>query len=168
MVAIVQYHKEPKTKASGTGGKRRAMRDKMLAHYGGFFSRTHFKKEAQEERRETRRTKGGGSKQVGKIILFASVSSKAGVKKAKILNVVSSPDNPHHARENLMTKGALIETELGKARVTSRPGQHGVVNAVLVEEKHHKPATQASAPAGQPSRPPAQAKPAPAAQAATA
>lgn len=146
---MVQYHKEPKTKASGTGGKRRAVRDKILAHYGGFFSRTHFKKDSQKEAYETRRTKGGAAKQAGKTVLFASVSSPgaAGVKKARILNVVSSPDNPHHARENLVTKGALLETEFGKARVTSRPGQHGVVNAVLVEEKL-KPA--ASAPQARP------------------
>jgi len=131
---MVQYHKQPKTKASGTGGRRRAMRDKILAHYGGFFSRTHYKKEAQKEEREARRSKGGGSKQAGKVVLYASVSSKRGVKKAKILKVLESPDNPHFSRENLITKGAFIETELGKARVTSRPGQHGVVNAVLVEE----------------------------------
>ena len=34
----------------------------------------------------------------------------------------------------IITKGALIETELGKAIVTSRPGQDGVVNALLVED----------------------------------
>ncbi len=136
---MVQYHKEPKTKASGTGGRRRSLRDKVLAHYGGFFSRTHFKKEEKEERRETRRSKGGARKQAGKVVLFANLASKAGVKKARILNVAQSPDNPHHARENIVTKGALIETDLGKARVTSRPGQHGVVNAILLEEKKASP-----------------------------
>jgi small subunit ribosomal protein S8e len=34
---------------------------------------------------------------------------------------------------NIITKGAVIETDAGKARVTSRPGQHGVVNAVLLK-----------------------------------
>lgn len=132
---MVQYHKQPKTKASGTGGKKRSLRDKILAHFGGFFSRTHFNKDAKQEKRETRRVKGGSAKQAGKLVLFASVATKSGVKKSKILNVAQSPDNPHHARENIVTKGAIIETELGKARVTSRPGQHGVVNAVLFEEK---------------------------------
>lgn len=136
---MVQYHKQPKTKASGTGGKKRSARGKLLAHYGGFFSRTHFSKEAKAEARETRRVKGGSSKQAGKLVLYASVALKGGgVKKAKILNVVQSPDNPHHARENILTRGAVIETELGKAAVTSRPGQHGLVNAVLVEEKGAK------------------------------
>ena len=132
---MVQYHKQPKTKASGTGGKKRSLRDKILAHFGGFFSRTHFNKDAKQEVRETRRTKGGSAKQAGKLVLFATVASKSGVKKAKILNVAQSPDNPHHARENIVTRGAIIETDLGTARVTSRPGQHGVINAVLVEQK---------------------------------
>ncbi|MGC8851015.1 MAG: 30S ribosomal protein S8e, partial [Candidatus Micrarchaeia archaeon] len=38
------------------------------------------------------------------------------------------------SRENIVTKGAIIETELGKAKVTSRPGQHGIVNAVLLKQ----------------------------------
>lgn len=143
---MVQYHKQPKTKASGTGGKKRSLRDKILAHFGGFFSRTHFNKDAKAEKRETRRVKGGSTKQAGKVVLFASVATKSGVKKSKILNVAQSPDNPHHARENILTKGAIIETELGKARVSSRPGQHGAVSAVLLEEKKEsKPSSPAKA-----------------------
>ena len=38
----------------------------------------------------------------------------------------------HFARRSILTKGSIIETELGKAKVTSRPGQDGVINAVLV------------------------------------
>ena len=53
-------------------------------------------------------------------------------KKVKILRVVENPANPHFVRRNFITKGAVIETEIGKARVTSRPGQDGVVNAVLM------------------------------------
>jgi small subunit ribosomal protein S8e len=33
-----------------------------------------------------------------------------------------------------VTRGAILETPLGQARVTSRPGQHGVVNAILVQK----------------------------------
>ena len=53
----------------------------------------------------------------------------------KIKTVIESPDNRHYARENVLTKGAIIDTEAGKARITSRPGQEGVVNAVLIEAK---------------------------------
>jgi len=56
-------------------------------------------------------------------------------KKTKIKNVLETPSNRFLARQNIVTKGAIIETELGKARVTNRPGQEGSIQAVLVEEK---------------------------------
>lgn len=55
--------------------------------------------------------------------------------KSKILTVVENPADPHFVRRNILTKGAIIDTELGRARVTSRPGQDGTVNAVLIEPK---------------------------------
>ncbi|MEK6923687.1 MAG: 30S ribosomal protein S8e [Candidatus Micrarchaeota archaeon] len=131
---MTQYHKQPKTKCHGTGGKRRATRDKILLHYGGFFSRTKLEKDGKEKR-ETLRSKGGSTKLKGKKISFIVVSAGATSKKVKITNVVESPDNRHYARENIITHGAIVETELGKCRVTSRPGQDGVVNAVLLQEK---------------------------------
>ncbi len=59
---------------------------------------------------------------------------KTGItKKAKIETVIVNPANLHYVRRNTLTKGAIIKTELGKARITSRPAQDGVVNAVLIE-----------------------------------
>jgi small subunit ribosomal protein S8e len=52
--------------------------------------------------------------------------------KAKIKAVLENPANRHFIRRNIMTKGAVIDTEKGKAKITSRPGQDGTVNAVLV------------------------------------
>ncbi len=52
--------------------------------------------------------------------------------RVKILTVVENSANPFHVRRNILNKGAIIDTELGKAKVTSRPGQHGIVNAILV------------------------------------
>lgn len=54
-------------------------------------------------------------------------------KKVKIVTVKENPANPHFVTRNIVTKSAIVQTELGLARVTSRPGQDGVVNAVLVE-----------------------------------
>jgi small subunit ribosomal protein S8e len=51
---------------------------------------------------------------------------------AKVKSVVECPANRHFVRRNIMVKGAIVETEKGKAKVTSRPGQDGTVNAVLV------------------------------------
>ncbi len=54
-------------------------------------------------------------------------------KVSKILSVKENSANPHFVRMNVITKGAIIETEDGMAKVTSRPGQHGVVNAKLIK-----------------------------------
>ncbi|MGZ0746907.1 MULTISPECIES: 30S ribosomal protein S8e [unclassified Haloparvum] len=51
----------------------------------------------------------------------------------EIEDVVENPANVNYVRRNIITKGAVIETDEGRARVTSRPGQTGQVNAVLVE-----------------------------------
>lgn len=75
-----------------------------------------------------------------KIILSTNTAnvtdpSTGKTKKVKILTVVDNKANPHFVRRNLITKGATIDTEAGKARVTSKPGRDGVVNAVLLEAK---------------------------------
>jgi len=53
--------------------------------------------------------------------------------KAEIKSVTENKANPQFIRSNIITKGAVINTDKGKARVTSRPGQEGVINAVLIE-----------------------------------
>ena len=52
--------------------------------------------------------------------------------KAKIVTVKENSSNPHFVTRNIITRGAVVQTELGLAKVTSRPGQDGVINAVLV------------------------------------
>ena len=52
--------------------------------------------------------------------------------KTEIVTVVENPANPHYVRRNIITKGAIINTKLGKAKITSRPGQSGTINAVLL------------------------------------
>ena len=52
--------------------------------------------------------------------------------KTEIVSVAENPANPHYVRRNIMTKGAIIDTKLGKAKITSRPGQSGNINAVLL------------------------------------
>ena len=53
-------------------------------------------------------------------------------KQAKIKTITDNPANRHFIRRNIMIKGSVIDTEFGKARITSRPGQDGVINAVLI------------------------------------
>jgi len=77
----------------------------------------------------------GGNVKVGMLAAeFANVVDQKTktVKKVKILNVKANPADPNYIQRNIMNKGATIETELGNAVITSRPGQDGAVNAVLI------------------------------------
>ena len=56
-------------------------------------------------------------------------------KKVTVKNVTENPSNRHYARANVITKGSVVETELGKAKITSRPGQENTINATLISEK---------------------------------
>ena len=50
-----------------------------------------------------------------------------------IENVVENESDPNYVRRNVLVKGAIIETDQGRVRVTSRPGKDGVINGVLIE-----------------------------------
>ena len=54
------------------------------------------------------------------------------ITKTDIVTVKENAANIHYVRRNIMNKGAIIETKLGKAKITSRPGQSGTVNAILL------------------------------------
>ncbi len=83
----------------------------------------------------TKYTRGGGSKLILLSSDIANIVSNGKAQKTKILSVVKNPADPQFVRRNVITKGAIIQTELGEARVTSRPGQDGVINAVLTSVK---------------------------------
>ena len=55
--------------------------------------------------------------------------------KLKIKNVLETPANKFLARQNVLMKSSIIETDKGKARITNRPSQEGCIQAVLLEEK---------------------------------
>ena len=54
--------------------------------------------------------------------------------KLKINTILETPANRHFVRRNIMTKGTIIETEKGRAKITNRPGQENIINAVLLEK----------------------------------
>jgi small subunit ribosomal protein S8e len=53
--------------------------------------------------------------------------------RANMLTVLDSPADANYVRRNILTKGAVVETDKGMVRITSRPGKDGVLNGVLVE-----------------------------------
>lgn len=59
--------------------------------------------------------------------------------KTKIIRVLENPANKDYERRGVLSKGALVETEIGIARVVSRPGQHGSMNAILTKEAASNP-----------------------------
>ncbi|UCF49107.1 MAG: 30S ribosomal protein S8e [Thermoplasmatales archaeon] len=82
------------------------------------------------------RTKGNNRKTRAKTTNIAYVVDPKDNKitKTDVISVVENQANIHYVRRNIINKGAIIETKLGKAKVTSRPGQYGTVNAVLLSK----------------------------------
>ena len=82
------------------------------------------------------RVRGGNRKIKVYIANEVNVSDQSNGKtqKAKIKEVISNPASVEYTRRRIITKGAILSTDLGKVRVTSRPGQDGVVNGILVRE----------------------------------
>ena len=65
--------------------------------------------------------RGGDSKTFLLSSDTANLMIKGKCKKVKIKNVLETPANKFLARQNILIKGAIIETEAGKARITNRP-----------------------------------------------
>lgn len=82
------------------------------------------------------RTMGGNSKVKMLSAAYANVVDPKNnqIKRVKIITVKSNPANPNYVQRNIMNRGATIQTEAGMARITSRPGQDGTINAVLISE----------------------------------
>ncbi len=79
----------------------------------------------------------GGRGNTTKLVSFTgnycNIIIKGKAKSAKITNVLETPANVFLARQNVLVKGAVIETDLGKAKITNRPSQEGQIQAVLIE-----------------------------------
>jgi len=88
-----------------------------------------------EPRIVSKRGRGGTIKLSVLATKFANVTDPATGKteKTEIKGVVKNPANVDYQRRGVITKGATVDTPLREALVTSRPGQHGIINAVLVK-----------------------------------
>jgi len=116
-------------KRKKTGGKRRAHRRKRRYEIGG----TSIQTAIGETKRKRSIVRGGKLKLRLLSCNIANVTDPSTnvTKKVEITNVVRNPSNVDYERRGIITKGAIIATPLGEAHVTSRPGQDGVVNAIL-------------------------------------
>ena len=112
-----------------TGGRRRPKRNKKKHELGRGSTETT----VGEPRYRTVNARGNNEKVRALATNKATIAIEGEVVAAEIETVVENPANPNYARRNIITKGAIIDTSEGRARVTSRPGQTGQVDAVLVE-----------------------------------
>ena len=79
------------------------------------------------------RVAGGNQKRVLLSDNQINVMTKEGkAAKTTIKNVVENTANPNLVRRNILTKGAIVETDLGKVKITSRPGHDGCLNGVQI------------------------------------
>ena len=120
------------TKRKKTGGKKRAYRTKRIYEQGRQPIETLFG--------ETKRKKVRGVSDVTKVKLvkaeYVNVSNpNTGItERMEILDVVRNPANADYNRRGVITKGTIIRTEKGLAKIVSRTGQQGALNAVIYEE----------------------------------
>ena len=89
----------------------------------------------KETKKKTIRTRGGNNKTVllgtNKVNVIDTKTKKS--KLVAVKNVLETPSNIFLARQNILTKGAIVETEIGKVKITNRPGQEGSAQGILIE-----------------------------------
>ena len=113
-----------------TGGKYHQFRKKRL------YERKNQQKVViiGETKKKNLKVRGGHIKTILLRTNTVNVLVKGKVQKAEIKKVLETPQNKFFARQNRLMKGAIIDTNLGKARITNRPSQEGQVNAILIKE----------------------------------
>ena len=113
-----------------TGGRRHPLKTRQK------FQTDRYPNEALigDQETSTRKTRGNNRKTGLKTVRHVNlVLSDAKIKRSKIVKVLENKTNNDYQRRGIITKGAVLETEDGKCRVISRPGQCGIINAVLVK-----------------------------------
>jgi small subunit ribosomal protein S8e len=129
---IKQMQYQGKSRRKFTGGRLVPSQGKRKYEIGREAAEPHL----DRTRRKIVETMGGNSK----VRLFrcdvvnVTDPSTNSTKKASIETVVKNSANQHYVRRNILTKGSVIRTDAGNAKITSRPGQDGVVNAVLIQD----------------------------------
>ena len=118
-----------KSTRSPSGARRVANRGKRKSELGRESAETRL----GEKTLRKIRTRGGNEKHRLARDNKISVMKDGKAQTVEILNVIENSANPNYVRRNIITKGAIVETEFGHAKVTSRPGQDGVINGVIVE-----------------------------------
>jgi len=135
---MVQWHMKDDKKVSG--GKRASSRalSKKLAWKGGIAAQTKTDTTVTKDNIEARFGLGNTKKSRAIALKHANITDRKGkLAKYEIIAVKTNDANRLFARANVSTKGAIIRVKVDGAeklaKVTNRPGQEGMVNAIFVE-----------------------------------
>ena len=124
------WHGKSKRKPSGGGLVQRRKKRRFEIGREPIYTNV-----GQESLRKYR-TMGGNSKNRMLSAAYANVMDPKNnqITRVRIIRVLQNAADPNYVQRNIMNRGATIQTDIGVARITSRPGQDGTINAVLVSE----------------------------------
>ena len=125
---MAQWHGISRRKP--TGGRRVQARSKRSTEIS---SEKQFALIGDVKRKIYRKTGGNTLVRVLSADKVSVNDPKTGkTKVATMKTVVESPSDPNYVRRNILTKSAVVDTDMGQVRITSRPGHDGVINGVLL------------------------------------
>jgi len=135
---MTQWHLKSKRKTTGAIRPSRRRCNKKLAWIGGNPSATTVDSEIK---RHSENKRGKTTKVKLKAEQFVMVSDpKKPTEKIRKLEIVTVDENNadrQFARRNIITKSSILKVKDGSkelyVKVTSRPGQQGSINAILLE-----------------------------------
>ena len=120
-------------KRKKTGGKKRAFRTKRRHEAGRYPIETRLG--GTEGKIEVGRSGITKVKLVSEDTVNVSDPHTGMTERLRVLDVVRNPANVDYNRRGVLTRGTVIRTEKGLAKIVSRPGQDGVLNAVTYTER---------------------------------
>ena len=111
-----------------SGGKYKKPRKKRLYETKGQARNVKL----GQEKRKTQKVLGGNMKSF--LLKSNVVNVKIGKKteRLEIKNVLETPSNRFLARQNILSKGNVVQTDKGKVKITNRPSQEGMINGILI------------------------------------
>ena len=120
------------SRRKSTGGRMKQARGKRRTEIS---SENQFAYLGEEDQRKNyRKTAGSQTVRLLSVHEINVNDPKEGkTVRATINTVLENDADPNYVRRNIVTKGAIVDTDIGRVRVTSRPGMHGVVSGVLLE-----------------------------------
>ncbi len=121
---------QERSRRKPSGGRYKRL-TKVLKQLAGIPTLTKIEKLRIKEKK----AHGGNTKKclLGANIINVQDPKTKKFKKAEAIKVLENPANRHYVRRNILTKGTIVETSLGKVKITSRPGQEGSMNGIIIK-----------------------------------